>query len=67
MRDINISYPIDRLRELAERGEIGGLAANGYSFIGALRDVRRVETETGPEVARRLVADGAHVALITPT
>ena len=67
MRDVNISYPIDRLRELAERGEIGGLATNGYSFIGALRDVRRVEAETGPEVARRLADDGAHVALITPT
>ena len=67
MRDINISYPIDRLRELADRGEIGGLAPNGYSLIGALRDVRRVESETGPEVARRLVDDGAHVALITPT
>jgi D-proline reductase (dithiol) PrdB len=67
MRDINISFPVDRLRELAARGEIGGLATNHYSFIGALRDVRRVEAETGPDVARRLVADGAHVALITPT
>jgi D-proline reductase (dithiol) PrdB len=67
MRDLNISFPIDRLRELAGQGEIGGLAPNSYSIIGALRDVRRVEAETGPEIARRLAEDGAHVALITPT
>ena len=67
MRDINVSFPIDRLRELAERGEIGGLAPRHFSFIGALRDVRRVESETGPEVARSLLDDGANVALITPT
>jgi D-proline reductase (dithiol) PrdB len=67
MRDINISYPIDRLRELAARGEIGGLAPNGYSFLGALRDFRRMEAETAPEAARRLLDDGVDVALITPT
>ena len=67
MRDINISYPIDRLRELVARGEIGELAPNGYSFLGALRDFRRLEAETAPEAARRLRDDGVDVALITPT
>jgi hypothetical protein len=50
MRDLNISYPVDRLRELVARGELGGLGPNGYSFMGALRDAPRVESETGPEV-----------------
>jgi D-proline reductase (dithiol) PrdB len=67
MRDLNITYPIDRLRELASRGVIGGLAPNGYSFMGALRDVAKVASETGPEVAARLRADGADVAVLTPT
>jgi D-proline reductase (dithiol) PrdB len=66
LRDVNISLPIDRLRELAGRGEIG-LAPNHYSFMGALRDTVRIDGETGPEVARRLAAEGADVALITPT
>ena len=67
MRDLNISYPVDRLRELAGRGELGGLGPNGYSFMGALRDATRLQKETGPEVGRRLRDEGADVALITPT
>ncbi len=67
LRDINISFPIDRLRELTARGEIGGLAPNCYSFLGAQRDFRRIEAETAPEAARRLRDEGVDVALITPT
>jgi D-proline reductase (dithiol) PrdB len=67
MRDLNISYPIGRLHELVERGELGGLGPNGYSFMGALRDTLRVESETGPEVARRLIEEGVDTALVTPT
>ena len=67
MRDINISFPIDRLRELVARGELGGLGPSHYSFMGAQREVARIESQTGPEVARRLVADGVDAALITPT
>ena len=66
MRDVNISLPIDRLRELAARSEVA-VAPNHYAFMGALRETTKLEGETGPEVARRLAADGADVALITPT
>jgi D-proline reductase (dithiol) PrdB len=67
MRDLNISYPIDRLRELVARGELGGLAPNGYSFMGAQRELSRIEGETGPDVARRLREDGADIVVMTPT
>jgi D-proline reductase (dithiol) PrdB len=67
MRDLNISFPIDRVRELVTRGELGGLAPACYSFMGALRDAARIECETGPAVGRRLRDEGADVALITPT
>jgi D-proline reductase (dithiol) PrdB len=67
MRDLNISYPIDRLRELVARGELGGLAPNGYSFMGAQRELTRIEGETGREVARRLREDGADIVVMTPT
>src|SRR5262245_56383815 len=67
MRDVNVSFPIDRLRELVARGELGGLGPNHYSFIGAQREVARIESQTGPEAARRLVAEGVDLALITPT
>src|SRR5213594_485222 len=67
MRDINISFPSERLRELVARGEVGGLAPSCYSFMGAQRDAARIESATGPEVGRRLAAEGVDVALITPT
>jgi len=67
MQDLNVSFPIDRLRELVGRGELGGLGANCYSFMGALRDTARVEGETGPEVARRLREESTDLVLITPT
>jgi D-proline reductase (dithiol) PrdB len=67
MRDLNISFPVDRLRELVARGELGGIAPNHYSFMGAQRELKRIEQETGPEVGRRLREEGADAALITPT
>jgi D-proline reductase (dithiol) PrdB len=67
MRDVNISLPIDRLRELVELGEIGSVASELFSFMGAARTPRTMERETGPEVARRLLADGVDVVLLTPT
>ena len=67
MRDVNICFPIDRLRELVARGALGGLGPSSYSFMGAQREVARIEGETGPEVGRRLRDEGVDVALITPT
>jgi D-proline reductase (dithiol) PrdB len=67
MRDLNISYPVDRLGELIARGELGGSGPNHYSFMGAQRDLKRIQEETGPEVGRRLREEGVDVALITPT
>lgn len=67
LRDLNVTFPIERLRELVGDRVIGGLAPNHYSFMGALRDVTKLEGEGGPEVARRLREDGAEVVLLTPT
>lgn len=66
-RDLNVTFPMDRLRELADQGRVGSLSANYYSFMGALRDPSRLIAETGPEVGRRLLAEGVEVALLTPT
>ena len=66
-RDINVTYPIDRLEELCEQGVIGSLADNYYSYMGALRDASRVYNQTGPEVARKMLDEGVEVVLLTPT
>ena len=35
LRDIDTVFPIHRLREMADEGAIGSVAANHYSFLGA--------------------------------
>ena len=67
IRDLNISFPIDRVQELVTRGDLGARAPYDYSFMGALRDTAKLDRETGPEVGRRLREEGVDVALITPT
>jgi D-proline reductase (dithiol) PrdB len=66
-RDINVTFPMDRLQELVQQGTIGSLSQHYYSFMGAIRNPRRLLEETGPEVASRLKAEGVEVVLITPT
>jgi D-proline reductase (dithiol) PrdB len=66
-QDLNVAFPLDRVRELVERGELGSLASTYYSFIGALRNPVGIEQETGPQVAHPLLGDGVEVVLITGT
>ena len=67
MRDVNISFPIDRLRELVDRGVIGSLSENFYSFMGAHRSPTQIEEETGPAIGRLLLEEGVDAVLLTPT
>ena len=66
-RDINVTFPMERLSELESKGKIGSLSDNYYSYMGALRDVTGIIENTGPEVAQRLRSDGVEVVLLTPT
>ncbi len=66
-RDLNVTFPMDRLHELRERGVIGSLAENYYSFNGAQRDPTRAIEESTPEVMRMLMAEEVDAVLITPT
>ena len=34
-QDLNVVFPIERLRELRDRGEIGSIAARHFAFMGA--------------------------------
>lgn len=65
MADLNVVFPVDRLRELVAAGELGSLAARNYSFLGAQRSYDGLQGESGPEVARLLREDGVDVVLLT--
>ena len=65
--DVNVVFPIDRLRELVDEGEIGAVADQHYSFMGAIFNSDPVVADTAPEVGRRLHAEGVDVVLLVPT
>lgn len=67
-KDINIIFPVERLREFAREGIIGRRANVHYGFMGHITGphIMTLIANTAPEVARRLKRDGVDVVLFTP-
>ena len=63
--DINVVFPIDRLREAAANGEIGSLAAAHYSLMGALWEPHEIEA-TARHLAGLMRADQVDAVLLVP-
>ena len=64
-QDVNVVLPIDRLREAAARGRIGGLAARHYSLMGALWEPHEIEG-TARQLAGMLKQDRVDAVLLVP-
>ncbi len=62
--DWNVIFPLDRLRELAARKEIGSVADFHYSFMGAT-DPRKMEP-TARHLAGILKSDHVDAVLLVP-
>ncbi|HWN41947.1 MAG TPA: glycine/sarcosine/betaine reductase selenoprotein B family protein [Thermoanaerobaculia bacterium] len=65
-RDPNLAFPLDRARELVERGRIGALNHRHLSFMGSITAPGRLVRDHAPDAARLLVGDGVDVALLVP-
>ena len=67
-RDINVIYPIDRLKEMAASGEIGSVSATHFGFMGHLvgSKIESLLNKTAPEVANKLISDEVDLVLLTP-
>jgi D-proline reductase (dithiol) PrdB len=65
-KDLNLAFPVDRMRELVQRSVIGSVGENNYSFMGAQRDPNKMIEDTGPDVARRLKAEGVDLVFMIP-
>ncbi|MCH8237897.1 MAG: selenoprotein B glycine/betaine/sarcosine/D-proline reductase [Proteobacteria bacterium] len=64
-QDVNVVFPIDRLRELEAAGEIGSLARFHYAFMSA--GARAEDFEPGArEVAGLLKEDRVNAVLLCP-
>ena len=62
--DMNIVFPLDRLRELEEQGFIGSLAEYHYSFMGATPP-EQMEQEAC-QLAAILKKDQVNAVLLVP-
>ncbi|MBI9093155.1 MAG: selenoprotein B glycine/betaine/sarcosine/D-proline reductase [Desulfobacterium sp.] len=63
-QDINVVFPLQRLKELAKAGEIGSVAQYHYSFMGAT-DPTAME-KRARELARIMKAEGVNAVLLVP-
>jgi len=67
-KDINIVFPIERLKEYVTEGRIGALSERLYGFMGHITD-GHVDTFINreiPKVSKMMKEDGVDVALVTP-
>ena len=67
-RDINIVFPIDRLKELADEGIIGSVSSRFFGFMGHIEEnhIERFVKDQIPQVAKMMKEDGVDAVLVTP-
>lgn len=67
-KDINIIFPIERLREIEREGIIGRVADTHYGFMGHIdgRHIHTLISDSAPKVATLLRRDGIDAVLLTP-
>lgn len=66
--DLNIIFPVTRLKEMAAAGIIGSVAERHFSFMGHITDshIEKLIEKSAPEVAAGFLQDHVDVVLLTP-
>ena len=65
-QDPEIVFPRTALACLVERGIVGSLAPRHYSFMGGVREHKRIENELAPAIAEKLLTAQVDLALLVP-
>ncbi|MDH4227679.1 MAG: glycine/betaine/sarcosine/D-proline family reductase selenoprotein B [Deltaproteobacteria bacterium] len=67
-KDINVVFPIERLRELEKDGVIGGVAMRHFGLMGHIkgRFIKPLVETTASEIARMLKEDKVDAVVLTP-
>lgn len=63
-RDLNVAFPIDRLHELAEQGQIGSVADTHYTLMGSTDPAEMAASVQA--MADGLLADRVTAAVLLP-
>lgn len=64
-KDINCVFPIDRLREMVDNGEIGGIAEKHLAMMGYSMRLNKINKETIPALVKEVVRSKADAVLLT--
>ena len=64
-QDINVVFPIERLRELVADGTIKGLNTEFFGMMGYTLKMKQVLDETGPEIAKKVERSATDLVLLT--
>jgi len=64
-QDINCVFPLDRLRELATEGVIGGVGDKHLGFMGYTQKIRDLYERAAPEMAKVIERSKADAVLLT--
>ena len=67
-RDINVVFPIERVLDLKNTGEIADVNHRHFSFMGHIKNhhVSSLLNDKAPRVASALKEDGVDIAILTP-
>ncbi|GHO42855.1 hypothetical protein KSX_10180 [Ktedonospora formicarum] len=64
-QDINCIFPLDRLRELAAEGIIGGVGDKHLGFMGYTQNFRDLYERVAPEMAKTISRSQADAVILT--
>ena len=64
--DLNCVFPIDRMREYVNKGRIGSLSEEHYSFMGHIYKTGEL-VKSSKKLGRILKESGVDIAFLTPT
>ena len=65
LADVNVMFPIDRLRELVGDGVVGEVASLHFAFMGFIPNPRHLVAATAPAAAAALKARGVDAVVLT--
>ncbi|MGB5293914.1 MAG: glycine/sarcosine/betaine reductase selenoprotein B family protein [Thermoanaerobaculia bacterium] len=65
-QDMNVAFPLDRMRELLEQGRVGSLAERYLSFMGSVTSPGRMVRDIIPLACDNLLRQEVEAALLVP-
>ena len=64
--DVNVVFPVERLRDLQAEGLFRALTPHHVSILGAIKKFRELHYEMAPAIAQRAREEGADLLLLVP-